>query len=178
MASLQDQLLKAGMIDEKKAKKIKKEQRKKAKQIPKGQSQVDETKEQAKKTLAEKSERDRESNRQREKAATQKAIAAQIKQLIDVNRIDRQGSDVKFQFTDGTKIKTLYVTSLLQNQLSSGLIAITSLNQQYELVPAAVAEKIKQRDENIVVLQNVPGGEEIDADDPYADYKIPDDLMW
>ena len=85
MASLQEQLLKAGIVDKKKAKQVEQEKRKKAKQANKGQPQINETKEQAKKALAEKSERDREINRQREAAAEVKAIAAQIKQLIEVN---------------------------------------------------------------------------------------------
>ena len=46
MASLQDQLLKAGMVDAKKAKQLSKEKRKAAKKQPKGQEQVNETREQ------------------------------------------------------------------------------------------------------------------------------------
>ncbi|WP_373092929.1 DUF2058 family protein, partial [Zhongshania sp.] len=42
MATLQEQLLKAGIVDEKKAKQLKKEKRKAAKQ-PKGQVQIDES---------------------------------------------------------------------------------------------------------------------------------------
>lgn len=178
MASLQEQLLKAGVVDEKKAKKIKKEKRKQAKQTPKGQVLVNESKEQAKQALTEKTIRDREANRQRQEAADLKAIAAQIKQLIEVNRINRRDGEIAYQFTDGKKIKKVYVTALLQEQLSKGLIAITKLNDKYELVPAVIADKIKQRDENIILLQNTSTKEEVDEDDPYADYQIPDDLMW
>ena len=59
MASLQDQLLQAGLVDKKKAKKVGKEQRKEAKVRHKGQSQPDENKEQAKRALLEKADRDR-----------------------------------------------------------------------------------------------------------------------
>ena len=146
MASLQEQLLKAGIVDKKKAKQVEQEKRKKAKQANKGQPQINETKEQAKKALAEKSERDREINRQREAAAEVKAIAAQIKQLIEVNKIEHNSGESSYQFTDGTKIKKIYVTSKQHNQLSKGLIAIVRLKDQYELVPAPVADKISQRD--------------------------------
>ena len=178
MASLQEQLLKAGVVDEKKAKQIKKDKRKKAKQVPKGQTLKDETKELAKQVLLDKAQRDREINLEQQKIAEQKAIAAQIKQLIESNRIDRGEGDIAYQFTDGKKIKKLYVTSLLQNQLSRGLIAIVKLGEGYELVPTVVADKIAQRDDGIVLLKNQPGADEVDEDDPYADYQIPDDLMW
>lgn len=178
MASLQEQLLKAGVVDEKKAKQIKKEQRKKAKQTPKGQTIKDEAKELAKQVLLEKAQRNRELNLEQQKLVEKKAIAAQIKQLIETNRIDRRDGDIAYQFTDGKKIKKLFVTALLQNQLSRGLIAIVKLADGYELVPSAVAEKIAQRDDSLILLQNQPGAEEVDEDDPYADYQIPDDLMW
>ena len=178
MASLQDQLLKAGIVDKKKAKQIKQEQRKEAKSRPKGQEQVDENREQAKRNMAEKAERDRELNRQRQAEAEQKAIHAQIIQLIEMNRIDRQGGDVAYQFTDGTKIKKIYVTPKLQDDLSRGRLAIARLAEGYELLPAAAAEKIMQRDEAAIVLLNSVDATQVDEDDPYADYQIPDDLMW
>lgn len=178
MASLQEQLLKAGIVDKKKAKQVEQEKRKQKKQTHKGHKQIDETKELAKKALAEKTARDREINRQREAVAELKAIAAQIKQLIEVNRIDRKDGEMAYQFSDGTKIKKIYVSPLLHNQLSKGVIALVRLNDQYELVPAVVAEKIRQRDESIVLVQNQASNDETDEDDYYADYKIPDDLMW
>jgi uncharacterized protein YaiL (DUF2058 family) len=178
MASLQDQLLKAGIVDKKKAKNIKKEQRKQAKQQPKGSVQVDEAKEAAKRTLAEKVERDRQVNKHLQAEAEKKAIHAQIIQLVSLNRIDRQQGDVAYQFTDQKKIKKIYLTAALQEQLIKGKIAIVKLAEQFDLVPAPVAEKIRQRDEGIVVLQNSNDSTEIDENDPYADYQIPDDLMW
>ena len=140
MSSLQDQLLKSGIVDKKKAKSIEKEKRKQKKQMPKGQVQVNETKERAIANREERAARDRELSRQANEKAERKAIAAQIKQLIEVNRIDRGEGEVAYQFTDGKKIKKIYVTDLLQNQLSKGLIAIVKLGDKYELVPMRVAE--------------------------------------
>lgn len=178
MPSLKDQLLKAGLVDEKKAKQIEKQKRKQAKQTPKGQVQTNEAREQAKQTREQRAAKDKEINRQRQQAAEQKAIAAQIKQLIETNRIDRKDGDIAYQFSHGKKIKKLYVTQLLQTQLINGVIAIVRNNDKYELVPAQVADKIKQRDENAVLVQNVADKTEVDEDDPYADYQIPDDLIW
>ena len=178
MASLQDQLLKAGIVDQKKAKQIKQEQRKEARSRQKGQVQVDENREQAQRALAEKTQRDRELNKQQLAEAEKKAVHAQIIQLIKMNRIDRQRGDVAYQFTDGSKIKKLYVTASLHNELARGRIAIAKLGDNYELLPAAAAEKIMQRDQQVIVLLNANEQNEVAEDDPYADYQIPDDLMW
>ena len=61
--------------------------------------------------------------------------------------------------------------------LSRGQLAIVRLDQGYELVPAKVAEKISQRDPQCVVVLN-EARTELDEEDPYADFQIPDDLMW
>ena len=178
MASLQDQLLKAGMVDAKKAKQLSKEKRKAAKKQPKGQVQVNETREQVKKAAAEKAERDRQINRQNQDVAEARGLAAQIKQLIEMNRIGREGGETAYQFPDGNKIKKIYVTPQLLAQLSKGRIAIVAYNGAYELVPAPVALKIQQRDTSHVLVLNEASTEVVDEDDPYADYQIPDDLMW
>ncbi len=180
MASLQDQLLKAGMVDAKKAKQINKEKRKtqKSKKPKKGQSIESEATRLAKKTLQEKNERDRQLNEQRKQVEEQRAIRAQIKQLIETNKISRQKSDIAYQFTHNNKIKKLFVSSLLQNQLAKGMIAIVVFNEQYELVPAVVADKIKQRSNDVVLLQHSLDSNVAEEEDLYADFKIPDDLMW
>ena len=47
----------------------------------------------------------------------------------------------------------------------------------YEIIPREAALKIQERDASRIVLLNTHV-EEPDADDPYAAYQIPDDLMW
>lgn len=178
MASLQDQLLQAGLVDKKKASKLNKEQRKEAKVRHKGPPQPDEGKEQAKRALLEKAERDRQLNKQQQAEADRKAIQAQIIQLIQLNRIARERGEVAYQFKDGTTIKKIYVTAQLQKDLINGRLAIAKLANDYELLPAAAAEKIMQRDARIIVVLNRDEQAPVDADDPYADYQIPDDLMW
>jgi len=180
MASLQDQLLKAGMVDAKKAKKVQKEKSKQNKLARKGQAEiVDEAKEAARQAQLEKAEKDREINRQNQLLAERKAIAAQIKQLIETHRLDRAGSDIGYQFVDGKNIKKIYVTAAQQKQLELGQIAIVALNGDYELVATAIAEKVRQRDDTtVVVLNSRTQTTDTQEDDPYADYVIPDDLMW
>ena len=116
--SMQDQLLKSGLVDEKKLKQHQRASKKQAKQRGKGEQPVDEIKVAAEQARAERAERDRESNRILQEQAQQKAVAAQIVQLIGAHRIECGRGDVAYQFVDQGKIKKLYVTQQLQNQLA------------------------------------------------------------
>ncbi len=180
--SLFDQLEKSGLVDEKKAKQAKKDKRKQNKQNKQKRGKqaqpLDESKLRAQQAQAEKAARDRELNQQRMQAAEKIAIAAQIKQLIQMNCIEYSDGEIGFNFTDGNKIQRIYVPEKFQNQLVSGRLAIVKLESGYNLVPAVVADKIEQRDPSCVILNNVTQADTSDADDPYADYQVPDDLMW
>lgn len=175
--SLQDQLLKAGLVDEKKANKAKKAKHQQAKKKQKNKIEtVDEAKLAAERAQAEKVERDRQLNLQRKAEAERKALAAQVRQLIEMNRQPADG-DIAYSFTDGTLVKNLYVTETQQRLLSNGRLCIVKLDEGYELIPTSVAKKIQQRDETTEILSNQPT-EAPDEDDPYAEFQVPDDLMW
>ena len=76
------------------------------------------------------------------------------------------------------KIRKIYVTEEQQKQLSKNQVAIVALSpNQFELVPAVVANKISVQDPEYIV-ENSSVDTEPTADDPYADYQIPDDLVW
>ncbi|MGI9285484.1 MAG: DUF2058 domain-containing protein [Pseudomonadales bacterium] len=187
MSTLQDQLLKAGLVDDKKVKKVQKDKRKAAKVQRHSKEQVvDEARVNAEQARAEKVRRDSALNAELNAAAERKALTAQIKQLIKMNRQAKieagAEGDIAYNFTDGSKIKKMYVSEDIQRQLSRGRLAIVKLNEAYELVPAGVAEKIALRDASYIIAQNSRDNNqprEGDADDdPYAEFKIPDDLMW
>jgi uncharacterized protein len=179
MSSLQDQLLKAGLVDAKKAKKNQKDKRKATKVQKKSkQDVVDENKLQAQKTRDEKAARDRELNAQRQAEAERKAIVAQIKQLIQMNVQSKGHGDIAYNFTDGKQIKKIYVNAAVQKLLTRGRLAIAKLGEGYELVPTPVADKIAERDDSFIVSVAEVTADTVDEEDPYADYQIPDDLMW
>ena len=174
--SLQDQLLKAGLIDNEQVGKVKKEQfNKKKQQLKQGASAPGH--QHLKEEQARRAERDRELNRQKNELAGRQAIQAQIKQLIESNLQPRTGGEVPYQFVHNGKVKRLLVTETQRGQISRGRLAIVRLGGQYELVPPPVAEKIRARDESFLVLCNDPPAA-ADGDDPYAEFKIPDDLIW
>lgn len=178
--SLFDQLKKTGLVDKSKAQKIKHSQYKSQKQKSKKgvAEQVDEAKLLAKKVQAEKVERDRWLNQQLKEEAERKAIAAQIKQLIETSSVKERDGDVVYNFTDANVVRRLYVSESIHKDIMAARLAIAKLGEGYELVPAAVAEKIKQRDAQSIILCEHDAEPSQDGDDPYADYKIPDDLMW
>ncbi len=178
--SLFDQLKKSGLVDKNKAQKVKHGQYKTKKQKTKkgAAAQIDEAKLLAEKVHAEKVERDRQLNQQRKEEAERKAIAAQVKQLIESNRVEDRDGDVIYNFTDANVVKRIYVSEQIHKHLTSGRLAIAKLGESYELVPVPVAEKIKQRHEQCIIMCEHAAEPELDEDDPYADYKIPDDLMW
>lgn len=176
--SLQDQLLKAGLVDSRTLSTANKDKKKQEKQQRKHKIEtVDETKLNVQQAQQEKVERDRLLNFQRDEEARAKAIVAQIKQLIDVSQLPRDFAALDYNFTDGSKIKKILVTDDILNQLSNGRLAIVKFDNKYSVVPKSVAEKIKLRDASYVIVSNVLQQAD-DADDPYAEYKIPDDLMW
>ena len=178
MASLQEQFLKAGLVDKNKVKLVNQDKTKQKKlERRTGTQSVDEVRLAALETQRKNAERARELNAQRDAAATQKAIMAQIAQMVQQNRQSKGSGDIAYNFTHDKKIERLYVSAAVQAHLMAGRLVIVCQGGTVELVPRVIADKIAERDASLVVRGN-KASTEIDADDPYAAYKIPDDLMW
>ena len=176
--SLRDQLLKAGLVNEKQAKQADRAKRKQQKLVNNGQAEADESARQAAmQALADKAAKDHALNRQQQDKAEQKARKAQIKQLIESCRLPKLDSEDYFNFVDQKKVKRIAVNALMRNKLSSGSLAIVSHGGGYEIVPRDAALKIQERDAQRIVLLNTHTAA-LDEDDPYAAYQVPDDLMW
>lgn len=178
--SLADQLLGAGLVDDKKVKQAKKEKRKQTRQQHKGvAAETDETQARLQQQREEKAERDRQLNLKRQEEENAKAMRAQVHQMLQQSKIHASG-DVRFSFTDDRikKIKQLYVTAQVQNQLARGKLAICADDEEYIVVPKNVADKIAERFAEAIIFlaDNQPDTPE--EDDPYKDFPIPDDLMW
>lgn len=77
------------------------------------------------------------SNAQRDAAATQKAIAAQIAQMVQKNRQSKGAGDIAYNFTHGNKIERLYVSAAVQAHLIAGRLVIVCLGGTAELVPGS-----------------------------------------
>ncbi len=175
--TLQEQMLKAGLVTSKKMAKVERTAKKSRVQAREARAAVEENK---KNQL----ERDKQLSEQQKQAVLSKEYKAQVKQLIEMNKIDISKGDIGFNFTDNNVIKKVVVDKLTQTQLINGRLAIARLvidnkgESQYAIIPASVAEKIAQRDASSIVLHSALSQEAQDEEDPYADFKVPDDLMW
>ena len=175
--TLQEQMLKAGLVTSKKMAKVQRTAKKSRVQAREAREAVEENK---KAQL----ERDKQLSEQQKQAALSKEYKAQVKQLIEMNRITIAKGNIDFNFTDNKLIKKIVVDKNTQAQLISGRLAIARLvvdgkdESEYAIIPAIVADKIAQRDANSIVLNSAISQEDQDEDDPYADFKVPDDLMW
>ena len=169
--SLQEQMLQAGLVNKKKLQKAKKGSKKSRDLAKEVKASVEQSKQ-------EQQERAKAANDQQKEQKLSKEIKAQIKQLIEMNKIDQKPSDLKYNFTDGALIKFLYVEPLIREQLVKGILAIARYEDTHVVIPNSVAKKIAMRDQS-VIIENKTAEEEIPAeDDPYADFVVPDDLMW
>ncbi|EDL55748.1 putative nucleoprotein/polynucleotide-associated enzyme [Vibrio mediterranei AK1] len=168
--SLQEQMLKAGLVNEKKLKKAKKGSKKSRVQAREAKAAVEENK-------AAQKERDQALNKQRDEEKLSKEIKAQVKQLITLNVIEQRDGDIKYNFTDGTLVKSIYVTQEVRDQLSKGILSIARQEDSYTVIPSIVAKKIMERDSE-TIIENESKEEVLEEDDPYAQYVVPDDLMW
>jgi len=176
---LQEQLLKAGLAKKGKVDQIAREQAKQRQ--GKGASSPADEKIDAQRLQAEKAERDRAIAAERNAQAQAREIAAQVRQIIDANKVKREG-EISYRFTDGEAMHSVLVNDALRMQLSKGVLVIVRSGENYELLPRAAAEKIRERDASVIVLDHgkTAAGATAEEDDFYNQdqFKVPDDLTW
>ncbi|CCK79467.1 MULTISPECIES: DUF2058 family protein [Desulfobacula] len=151
--SFQDQLLKAGLVNKKQVKKVKHEKhvgrkKNKAKGSP---TEINKARQEqlAKEKLSQ------ELNRQLNKKKQERENLAQVRQLIETNRLNLDDYDESYYFTVGKKIKRLFVNEKISQKLCHGQLAIVKFDDCFEIVPAKVAEQITSRNHgDMVVLYN------------------------
>ncbi len=179
--SLQDQLKAAGLVTGKQVRKAKNGIHRQEMRVRHGAA-PDDTRLEVIQAQQAKQEQDRLKNLQIQQAAEAKALRAQIKQIIKMNG-QREAGDVEYNFTDDNKVKKIRISVLNKQQLNRGQLAIVRCPTQgesgaYDLVPEQVARKIMTRDPSVVLYLYERKEDEVDEDDPYKDFQIPDDLEW
>lgn len=180
--SLFDQLKKTGLVNEHKAKQIKKEKYQQGKQQKGHQAQSAEN-EAAKQAAAEakrlKAEKDRQLNLQRQQQQAERAKLAELKQILQSNQLKGVEGELIFNFADDKQVKTLQVNAKTHNNLTNSKIRIARFQEGYVLIPDTVVEKVEQRDPSVLIPlsnedQSIPEKDR----DYYAKFEIPDDLIW
>jgi uncharacterized protein len=147
---LKDQLLKAGLASKKQAKKAEHEKRISRKQ-EKGKGPTEPDNKLREEQEAERM-RIRALNFQRDEEARLREQKAQVKQLIETNRLPRDGRGEPYHFVEQNKVKRIFVSAEVADQLSRGQLAIIKFGDSYEVVPAKVALQIASRDKEALVV--------------------------
>jgi uncharacterized protein YaiL (DUF2058 family) len=183
MASLQDQLLKAGLTTKQKARQANTSQRKTNKQkrsgVAIGESLQEQVKQDLTKAKQEKSAKDSALNLEKKEQLAKKEQALRIQQILEHHQIKNVKGETEYNFTFNGKIKKLFVDAVTHRALVNGRLAVCGLVDNSYLVTAETAEKIATLDPSVILVQNDKvESDAVEADDPYADYQIPDDMMW
>ncbi|MCF8056939.1 MAG: DUF2058 domain-containing protein [Desulfocapsa sp.] len=161
----QDQLLKAGLVNKKQAKKAKLEQHRSHQQKKKKNSPEVMSSNKAREEQVAQATRNRELNQQRTEEARQREQEAQVKQLILNNRLELDDRGEPYNFVEKNKIKRIFVSDEMADQLSRGLLAIVKSGDSYEVVPAKAARQIASRDQGAVVVFHVGGNSPMGTSD-------------
>ncbi|MGA7439072.1 MAG: DUF2058 domain-containing protein [Luteibacter sp.] len=176
---LQEQLLKAGLVKKDKLAKAVREQAKqrqgKAPAAP-AEDKVD-----TRQLQAERAERDRAIAAERNAEAKVKEIRAQVRQIVDLVKVKRDG-DTPYRFNDGERITSVLASDAQRAQLAAGMLVIVRHGEGFEMIPRLAADKIYTRAPDVIVLDHGrKEGDPLPADDDdefYKQFAVPDDLMW
>ncbi|MCL1050510.1 DUF2058 domain-containing protein [Shewanella abyssi] len=175
----QEQLLKAGLVSKQKVRDTKTQKRRDKK------AKVDDGSDALKKEIEAKKlaqiEKDKQLNEQRFAAASEKGLVrGLVTELKKFAISPSKSAEIKFNFTFEKKIFSLYVDEKLQGQLLKGRLGIVRHEDVSYLVPHKLVERVNLLVPAWVGYLWAPEDNvaEVEEDDPYADYVIPDDLMW
>ncbi|MBF7682384.1 DUF2058 domain-containing protein [Acinetobacter sp. B5B] len=173
--ALQAQLLKAGLVDSKKAKKLSKQAQHEQRT---GQDHKAELMADLEKNKQSKQQKDIELNAEKQKKIEEKTLKANIQQMIQQHKIEKTEGDIAYQFVDDQKIKKIYINQQVYNALVAGSLVIAKTTP-YALLAKALAERIDQKMQGFILWNKSEDNTlTTDENDPYAAYVIPDDLMW
>ncbi|HVY22515.1 MAG TPA: DUF2058 domain-containing protein [Steroidobacteraceae bacterium] len=177
--SLREQLLQAGLVGSKQAKKAEQEVRQQQRKH-RDASSPNQQQNAVQKAQAEKAARDKELNRKRDEERQRQARLAEIRQIVEQNRLPRIESDEYFNFVHRNKIHRIAVDASLRERITSGQVVLVRYGKFYAPVLPDIAEKVRERDADSIVDLNAQLTAQTDStdDDPYKDFAVPDDLMW
>lgn len=183
MNSLQEQLMKAGLASKQDARNAKAQKRKAQKQKKKkGTVEISEVEQQVEQAKLEKQEKDKALNREIQQQAERTADLAKVRQMIKQHGLqDIEGEDV-FKFSYENKVKEITVDGRTRQALVNGKLGVCVLGEDFYLLADETVRRISTIDDSFIAylyeLDADETSEELEEDDPYAAYQIPDDLMW
>lgn len=184
MASLQDQLLKAGLTTKQKSRQANSDMRKKNKQSRSGvkhdASLQEKVKQDLEKSKQEKAIKDAALNAEKNKQLADKENNLRILQILKHHQLSKIDGETEYNYTFNNKVKKLFIDAITLRALGNGRLAICGFDETTYVVTAETAEKIATIDSSIILVKNdkTESDDISNEDDPYAEFQIPDDLMW
>ena len=189
--SLRDQLLAAGLGSKQQAKKARDDEHRnrQRQQHQQGRAQAGAGgpggRPPAPRVDAAKLARDQELERKKREKAERKERAAQVRQIVEQHALPRLETDDFYNFVHDGRIARVGVDAARRASLVAGSLGVVRSHGQYFVVPAEALERIREREPRAIASHQgaAPAGAdgaggEADPEDPYAQYKVPDDLMW
>jgi uncharacterized protein len=180
--SLQEQLLKAGLVNKAKAQTVATEKRKHVEQKSRGHAAAPSTNDLAKayaeRAKAEKQEADRRAQEKQRVEAEKRERNERLKQFLNGKSLNQKDADVARNFEYGGKIRRIYVTAEQLKALNAGQLGVAQFKGSYLLLSRADALKVRELspDHLALLVENLgPEGGSDYADDKFA---VPDDLVW
>ncbi len=175
---LQEQLLKAGLVKKSKVAEVVREQARarQGKQPPAPSA----TQQESERLRQEKAARDRALAAERNREAQLREQKQQARQMIAEARVPAEGERI-YRFATAHASGSVMASDAQVRQLASGALVIAALDGGHVVIPRAVADKVRLRDPDAIVIDHAlaqAAGQEGagDYDDPR--FAVPDDLVW
>ncbi len=175
--SLQDQLLKAGLVSREQIKDSRQQARRKRKRSG-GKAAPEPVLSAADKRRKEQQSRDKRLNAEREQQRKAQEQRLRIRELVLANSLNVAEADQHYNIVRDGRVRRLYVTQEQRDQLGTGRLAVTIAKGRNHIVSLEVAEKIRGLLPGYFVYLSSDSESAEKIDEAYSEFKIPDDLMW
>lgn len=186
--ALQAQLLKAGLVKKSQVSQVANQQAKARvdKHDPKAAAiaaEAERIRIEAEKARLEKIERDRQIAAERNAERRAGELRAQARQIIADKKVVAKG-EAEYRFNDGEAIRTLLLSEAARKQVIDASLVIAREGETYVLLPRPAAAQVRDRAPELIVLDNAgrdyvePSTGNAEDDAYYAQFQVPDDLMW
>ncbi len=158
--SLQEQLLKAGLVDKKQLKKAEHDKRVQNKKQKKGGGTIADAANAGANKLqqqqAEQAKLDHKLNVERRELAQLTADKAAAQQMIERHQVALEDGDVVYHYVDGGQIKRISVSQDIADKLSEGGMGLAVYHESIVLVPDETVIKVLKRDKDAILAYNDP----------------------
>ncbi len=138
-------------------------------------AEIEAAKKAAAEKLAREQARNREAGARQREAEVRRARQGEIRQLIldHAEKLPRDGEP--YHFVDRGVVLSIPVDPRLRRGLATRRLRLATWEKRYYVISAQTAEKVAQRDPTHLIA--LPEGGET-RDSAYADFTVPDDLVW